>query len=56
MIGNTNCQSMIDELRDLIDRWRNKPLDDRPCTAEVVGCLHAMAFELLRESEEGEDD
>lgn len=48
-IENSICRRFADELGELIVRQRNLPADDRPCLAEIVGCLHVAAFELMAE-------
>ena len=39
-----------DELDELVDKWRDKPEDDRLTHAEVVGALEYAKFKLLGEA------
>lgn len=39
-----------DELDALIDKWRDKPLDDRPSYAEYIAALEFRKYKLLHEA------
>lgn len=38
------------ELRELIDRWKDKPDDDKVTYAEAIGEVHLLDFDLAMES------
>lgn len=47
-------EQFCDEMEEVVDRWRDKPMDDALTRAQVVGALEFIKFKVLAESLEDE--
>lgn len=49
-MSNPALERFMQDLDDLVDRWRDEPSDDILLTAEMAGALEVKKFQLLRDS------
>ena len=45
-------ETFCDELEALVDRWREKPMDDKLTRAQVVGAMEFVQHKILSEADE----
>ena len=48
-MDNPRITRCIEDLRELVDKIRNTPLDDRLTYAEIIGCFEAVKYEVIKE-------